>query len=282
MCIRDSLIGKKVDTIDWCRAELSKLIPQVDQLQTKHFEHDSKKLCSVFVEFTTLAEAQAAYQSLTHHQVLHMAPRYTGMVPQEIIWSNLRIKWWERVIRVFLTTGFVTVLVIFWSVPVAFVGAISNIQALTSIPALSWLSFLNKLPTVIYGVVTGLLPSILLSILMALLPIILRLMARLSGDPTLSAVELTTQNYYFAFQVVDVFLVATLGSAASSAIGQIIGSPQNIPMMLANSIPKASDFYLSYFILQGLAVVSTMLLKIGGLVIFLILSKLLDKTPRKL
>lgn len=94
------LIGKKVDTIDWCRAELQKTIPQVEAIQAKHRAADAPKLNAVFVEFDTLAEAQAAFQSLTHHQPLHMAPRYTGMNPAEIIWSNLRIKWWERIMRV--------------------------------------------------------------------------------------------------------------------------------------------------------------------------------------
>jgi calcium permeable stress-gated cation channel len=60
---------------------------------------------------------------------------------------------------------------------------------------------------------------------MALLPIILRAMAKWGGDPTASAVELTVQNTYFAFQVIQVFLVATLGSAASSVGAKIAKSP---------------------------------------------------------
>jgi hypothetical protein len=166
------LIGKKVDTINWSRAELQKLIPKVDAEQEKHRSLQAKKVNSVFIEFTSLVEAQAAYQSLAHHQVLHMAPRYTGLKPEEVIWSNLRIKWWERVIRSFGTTGFVVALIIFWSIPVAFTASISNINYL--IQVLPWLSFINSIPKVILGVVTGLLPSVMLAVLMALLPIILR------------------------------------------------------------------------------------------------------------
>lgn len=108
------LIGKKVDTIDWCRAELRRLIPRIEEMQAKQKAGESKKLSSVFVEFTTLREAQGAYQSLTHHKVLHMAPRFTGITPDEVIWSNLHIKWWERVIRLILTISFVVALIIFW------------------------------------------------------------------------------------------------------------------------------------------------------------------------
>lgn len=168
------LIGKKVDTIDWCRAELQKIIPKVDEMQAKQLAGDAKKLNSVFVEFTTIQGAQSAFQSLTHHHILHMAPRYTGITPGEVIWKNLRIKWWERVLRAIATTSFVVALIIFWSIPVAAVGAISNLNYLESISAFSWLSFLNNLPSFLLGIVTGLLPVVLLAVLMALLPIILR------------------------------------------------------------------------------------------------------------
>ena len=171
------LIGKKVDTIDWCRAELQSVIPKIEEMQAKQRAGDCKKINSVFVEFETLQEAQSAYQSLTHHQVLHMAPRFTGITPGEVIWKNLRIKWWERVLRVVATTSFVVALIVFWSIPVAIVGAISNINYLIKI--LPFLAFIEKVPQVILGVITGLLPSVLLSVLMSLLPIILRRKSRL-------------------------------------------------------------------------------------------------------
>ena len=183
-------------------------------------------------------------------------------------------------VRQIATISFVVALIIFWSIPVAVVGSISNISALTNL--VPFLKFILDIPPVILGVVEGLLPVVLLSVLMALLPIILRLMAKWSGAPTRSAVELTVQNYYFAFQIIDVFLVTTLGSAASSVVTKIIKKPATATSLLALNIPKANNFYLSYFVLQGLAGASGMLLMIVGLLLFLVLGKLLDKTPRKM
>lgn len=275
------LIGKKVDTIDWCRTELKRLIPSVDKLQADHRAGNCKKLNSVFVEFTNMSEAQAAYQSLTHHKVLQMAPRFTGMNPGEVIWNNLRIRWYERVVRQIVTISAVVALIIFWSIPVAFIGAISNVDSLVGIiPAFKFLK--TDVPPVILGVITGLLPVILLAVLMMLLPIFLRAMAKIGGDPTTSAVELTVQNSYFGFQVVQVFLVATLGSAASASVEQITNDPTMVPSLLAENIPKANNFYLCYFILQGLGSVFGMLLGIVGFILFFLLGKLLDKTPRKM
>ncbi|MCJ1314235.1 hypothetical protein MMC25_007915 [Agyrium rufum] len=274
------IIGKKVDTINWCRTELERLIPEVEAEQAVHRAGNAKKVNSVFVEFYTQSEAQQAFQSVAHHQALHMSPRFIGVNPEEVIWKNLKIKWWERIIRNIATISFVCALVIFWSIPVAVVGAISNITYLTQ--KLPWLGFINKAPTVILGLITGLLPSVALAVLMALLPIILRLMAKIGGMPSLARVELRTQNFYFSFQVVQVFLVTTLSSAAAASVQKIIDNPASALNILATQLPLASNFYISFFILQGLTLSSGAVLQIVGLILFRVLGKILDKTPRKM
>ncbi|KAL8677127.1 MAG: hypothetical protein Q9186_006419 [Xanthomendoza sp. 1 TL-2023] len=274
------IIGKKVDTINWCRSELERLIPKVDALQATHRAGNGKFIPSVFVEFYHQSEAQSAFQSLAHHHALHMAPRFIGVNPDEVIWKNLKLKWPSRVIRNILTISFVVLLIVFWSIPVGFVGILSNIQSLIQLAP--WLSWLNKIPPTIFGLVQGLLPAVLLAVLMALLPIILRLMAKIGGAPTLSAVELRTQNYYFGFQVVQVFLITTLSSAASASVTGILCKPMDAPNLLAENIPKASNFYISYFVLQGLTISSSALLGIAGLILFRLLGTFLDTTPRKM
>jgi hypothetical protein len=277
------LYGQKVDSINWCRVELQKSIPKIEVEQSKHRLGQVKKLRAAFVEFTNLREAQAAYQSLTHHHILTMAPRFTGMHPTDIIWSNLTIRGWERYMRFALSTAFVVALIIFWSLPVAVVGAISNINYLIGPQGkLPWLNWLLKMPHILLGIVTGLLPTILLVLLMALLPIILRLVARLGGSPTYSDVEYTVQNSYFSFQIIQVFLVTTLTSAASSAVTEIIDNPSSVTTLLSTSIPRASNFYLSYFILLGLGVFAGTLVGIAGLFITPLLVKILGSTPRKI
>ncbi|KAL9628844.1 MAG: hypothetical protein Q9204_005623 [Flavoplaca sp. TL-2023a] len=274
------LIGKKVDTINWCRSELEKLIPKVDALQAAHRAGNGKFIPSVFVEFYHQSEAQSAFQSLTHHQALHMSPRFIGVNPEEVIWKNLKITWASRVVRNIVAITFVIVLIVFWSIPVGFVGILSNIKSLIALAP--FLSFLEQVPPVIFGLIQGLLPAILLAVLMALLPIILRLAAKFSGAPSLSAIELRTQNFYFGFQVVQVFLITTLTSAASASVTSILCKPAEAPTLLAENIPKASNFYISYFVLQGLTISSAAVLGIAGLIIFRLLGKILDTTPRKM
>ncbi|KAJ5599776.1 hypothetical protein N7450_000843 [Penicillium hetheringtonii] len=274
------LIGKKVDTINWARSEIERLTPEIEELQAKHRSGDAKLVSSVFVEFYQQSDAQSAYQSVAHNLPLHMAPRYIGLNPTQVIWSNLRIKWWERIIRYTVTVAFIVALIIFWAIPTAVVGAISNINYLTD--KVPFLRFILNCPDVILGLITGLLPSILMSVLMALVPIIMRLCAKWGGDPSVTSIELTTQNYFFAFQVIQVFLVVTLASAATSVVTQIISNPTDAASLLANNIPKASNFYISYIILQGLSFSAGALLQIAGLIVGKLLGKFLDNTPRKM
>ncbi|KAL8692615.1 MAG: hypothetical protein Q9218_002402 [Villophora microphyllina] len=274
------IIGKKVDTINWCRSELERLIPKIDGMQASYRAGQGKFIPSVFVEFYHQSEAQSAFQSLSHHHALHMAPRFIGVNPDEVIWKNLKINWASRVVRYIVAITLVILLIVFWSIPVGFVGILSNIESLIQLAP--WLNWLHKIPSKIFGLIQGLLPAVLLAVLMALLPIILRMMAKFSGAPSLSAVELRTQNFYFGFQVVQVFLVTTLTSAAAASVTSILCKPMDAPNLLATNIPKASNFYIAYFVLQGLTISSNAVLGIVGLLLFRVLSKFLDTTPRKM
>lgn len=174
------LVGKKVDSITWCRSELARLVPAVQQGQDAYREGKYKKINSVFVEFTNQADAESAYQVLAHHQALQMTPKYIGVTPGEVVWSSLKVSWWQRVIRRFAVIGFISVLIIFWAVPVGVIGIISNISFLQKIFFLQWIGLI---PPIILGFVQGLLPSVLMSVLLSLVPIVMRCKLTLHGFP---------------------------------------------------------------------------------------------------
>jgi len=64
--------------------------------------------------------------------------------------------------------------------------------------------------------------------------------------------------------------------------GQIVENPSVAVTLLAQNLPKASNFYISYFILFGLVTAAMQLLNLAPLLFFLILGKILDTTPRKM
>lgn len=169
---RPKMFEKKVDTINWLRERLVEVSKEVEHLQRKHRDGKMKNLSAVFIEFNTQSDAQIAFQTLSHHQPLHMTPRFIGISPREVVWSALNLSWWQRIVRKFLIKGGIAALVVFWSIPSALVGTISNITYLSKM--LPFLGFIEKLPDTIKGVIAGLLPSAALVLLMSLVPIICR------------------------------------------------------------------------------------------------------------
>ncbi|KAF7551922.1 hypothetical protein G7Z17_g4661 [Cylindrodendrum hubeiense] len=269
--------GRRVDTIRWCRTRLKDLNLEIFKLRRQMRRGDGAALPAAFIEFDSQESAQAAHQVVAHHRPLQMAPRILGIRPDEVVWSALRMRWWERIIRRFLIMGLVTVGIIFWAVPSAFIGIISNISFLaTNIFFLKWLILL---PKPILGFLQGFVPAIALSFWMSLVPAMLRACATQAGVPSLVLVELFTQNAYFAFQVVQVFLITTLTSAASAAFMDILKNPVSAKDLLAQNLPKASNFYLSYILVQCLAVGATGILHIFELLRQFIFSKI-AQVPR--
>jgi hypothetical protein len=271
------IIGKKVDTINYCSEKIQQLNEEIKQLQD--IAEKAPHLNSAFITFHTQAQAELALQALAHHNALHMAPRFIGIRPEEIIWGNLRLLWWERLLRSLGAASFLTALIVFWTIPVSFIGFLSNITSLES--ALPFLDFLNNLPSWLSGIVTGIVPSILLALLMMLLPPVIRLMAKIAGEPSYTLVEYYTQGAYFGFEIIQVFLVTTISSGAAAVISDIKNSPSSAMYLLATNLPKASNFYIAYFMLQGFTACGGILLQIVDLVLFYVLGFALDNSPRK-
>jgi hypothetical protein len=167
------LIGKKVDSIEHYRQQLKDLLPRIKSAQQSHISGKEKTLTAVFIEFSTLAAAQAAATQRTHRRpTSDITTRQMGVLPAEVIWKNLGISSKSRFVRKLVATLAISALILFWSIPVAIVGIISNVSYLTeNVPFLAWI---DSIPSVILGVVTGLLPTVMLAVLMALVPVICR------------------------------------------------------------------------------------------------------------
>lgn len=271
------LFSKKTDTIRYCQEEIPKVHAKVRSLQKKYRTFKPKN--SVFVEFDNQYYAQLAYQATVHHNPLRMSPAFTGLAPADIKWNNMRLFWWERITRRAIAFSAIIALIILWAIPVAFVGVISNITYLTN--ELPWLRWIMNMPDQLLGIITGLLPTIMLSLLMTFLPIFIRAMAQIAGAPSVQHVELFTQAAYFGFLIVNSFLVTTLALSATSTVTQIVERPESALSILAAGLPKSSNFFISYLILQGLAIAGGSLFQVVGLFLYYILGYILDSTVRK-
>jgi calcium permeable stress-gated cation channel len=93
-------------------------------------------------------------------------------------------------------------------------------------------------------------------------------------------VELFTQSAYMVFQVVQVFLVTTLTSAASAAFTDVLKDPLSAKDLLSANLPKSSNFYLSYILVQCLAGGSWGLMHLSDLFRYYVLARTMQY-PRK-
>lgn len=271
------LLGKKVDAIDYCRKEVARLNLEIEQDQ-----QDPEKyplMNSAFIQFNHQVAAHMACQSVSHHTPAHMAPRVVEISPDDVIWDNMSIRWWESYIRIGAVIVLIVGLVIGWAVPVTFTGLLSNLDYLSGL--YKWLNWLRKVPKTVIAIIQGVLPQALLALLLFLLPLILRFLSKTQGDYTGMAVELSVQRYYFAFLFVQVFLVVSISSGITAVIGQLANSPQSAPAILAQNLPKASNYFFSYLLLQALTVSAGALVQIMGLIEWFILAPLFDSTARE-
>ncbi|KAK9236754.1 hypothetical protein V1525DRAFT_362281 [Lipomyces kononenkoae] len=269
--------SKTVDTIEWCREQLNELNVEIEEMQQDEKQYPLMNSC--FIQFNNQIAAHMACQSLASESPQYMVPRMVEIDPNDIIWTNMRIKWWEALLRSLLTLGATCGLIVGWAFPVAFVGIISQLSYLTS--ALPFLNFINDMGPAIKGIVSGILPPAALAGLMALLPVILRLFATQQGASTGVKVEEIVQSSYFSFLFVQIFLVVTIASSITTVIQQLYQNPTSIPGLLATNLPKSSNFFFSYLILQGLTVSAAALLRVAPLFMKMIVGPLVDVTARQ-
>jgi hypothetical protein len=271
------LLGKKVDTIYYCRKEIARLNVEIEDDQQKPEKYPLMN--SAFVQFNNQIGAHLACTAPSHNIPKQMAPRLIEISPDDVLWDNMSIRWWERYLRSGAVFLVVVGLIIGWAFPVTFTGLLSQLTYLGNLsPKLNWI---NKLPTSLKAVIQGVLPPALLAALMALLPVILRFLAKTQGTETGMGVELSVQNYYFAFLFVQVFLVVSISSGITTVLTDLAKNIGNAPGLLAANLPKASNYFFSYMLLQAFSTSGGALVQIGGLLTWLFLSRLLDSTARQ-
>ncbi|KAI3324370.1 DUF221-domain-containing protein [Xylariaceae sp. AK1471] len=277
-----SPLSKKVDTIKSLREQLKEKEDLIEEMRRAHDIGEPHGAAAVIVEFKTQAEAQRAHQQVASSNPLALMPRYSGVKPNEIIWDNLTIPPAKRVSQEGIALAIVALTIVFWSIPSGFIGLVSNISYLAE--NFEWLRFLKDLPDPVIGLLSGLVPPLLTSLLSKYVPNIFRYVFKTFGGPTNTANELKVQKWSYVFQVTQVFLVTAVFSGAATVASQLakhIQDPTSVPELLARQLPKSSNYYLTYFIVQGTTSAADNLLNYSNLLQYLFSDYFFDKTPRQ-
>ena len=272
------IVGSTFDPVERARKAVGDLTEKIEVHRLSPSRNVSDH-AAIFVAFRDQAAAHRAFQMIGFAPKIPVEDRFLAVQPKEVLWKNLALPVPLRLSKASLGLAFVIAFTILFSIPVGIIGTLSNAKELAD--RVSWLSWLNDLPPWVLGLLTGLVPPYLTSWFVSYVPKLFRKIAKWSGEPTIPQAELKTQAWYFVFQVFQVFLVTTFSSGAAAVATKIIKNPEEAPDLLASSLPKASNFYLTYFILQGIASSTDTLLNYSDLFEYLFYEAYWDKTPRE-
>ncbi|CAK3845306.1 hypothetical protein DOTSEDRAFT_75304 [Lecanosticta acicola] len=272
------IVGSKVDRIEAARSQVVELAERIDAIRSAP-SRNVPEHSAVFVAFSSQEAAHKALQQISFQPRIPIEDRFLAIQPKEVLWKQLALPVQLRLSKASLALAFVIVFTIFFSIPVGLLGTWSNAKQLAD--NVKWLEWLNDLPPAVLGLLTGLVPPALTSWFVSYVPKLFRHVAKLSGEPTTSQAELKTQAWYFVFQVVQVFLVTTISSGTAAVVTKIIKEPGQAPTLLAEGLPKASNFYLTYFILQGLSSPASNIVDYSETLQYLFYERFWDKTPRE-
>ncbi|KAF2305491.1 hypothetical protein GH714_005716 [Hevea brasiliensis] len=270
------LIGKKVDSIEYFNEKIKELVTKLEAAQKVTLR--DKQQPSALVFFTSRVTAASASQSL-HDQMVDTWTAMEAPEPRQLLWTNLKIKFFKRQIRQYVVYIIVALTILFYMIPIGFISALTTLDNLKKI-----LPFLKPVVNIvaIKTVLEAYLPQIALIVFLALLPKLLLFLSKAEGIPSQSHAVRATSGKYFYFTVLNVFIGVTIGGTLFSTFKSIQKNPDSIVKLLGNGLPGNATFFLTFVALKFFVGYGLELSRVVPLIIYHLKRKYLCKTETEL
>ena len=145
---------KKVPKIAWLRSEIAHLTVQIEErLQKLDDEQLFPKQNSAFIQFDRQMSAHMACSLASHHKYGRMSPRFLEVSPHEIVWRNMGVTSFWRLIRTCIALVLFVAMLFLWGLPTTFLGILSQLESLRTTTI--WLQWLQPWPTWVISLVSG-------------------------------------------------------------------------------------------------------------------------------
>ncbi|XP_077243829.1 CSC1-like protein ERD4 [Tasmannia lanceolata] len=266
------LVGKKVDTIDFCNEKIKELVPKLETEQNITIKE--KQQPSALIFFNNKLAAASAAQTL-HAQMIDTWTVMEAPEPCQLIWKNIPFKFYQRQLRQYTVYGIVFLTVVFYMIPITVISAFTTLNNLKKL--LPFLKPVVNQPE-IRTVLEAYLPQIALIVFLALLPTLLMFLSKAEGIPSESHAVRATSGKYFYFTVFNVFLGVTIGGTLISSLKTILDKPKTIVTMLGTSLPANATFFLTFVALKFFVGYGLELSRLIPLIIYHLKRKYLCKT----
>ncbi|GMY38008.1 CSC1-like protein ERD4 [Fagus crenata] len=270
------LIGKKVDSIEYYNEKINEVTPKLEVEQ--EVTRKEKQQNSALVFFTSRVAAAAAAQSL-HARIVDKWMVTYAPEPRQLIWSNLKINFFQRQLRQYVVYVLVALTILFYMIPIGFISALTTLDNLKK-----FLPFLESIVNIaaIKTVMEAYLPQLALIIFLALLPKILMYLSKAEGIPSESHVVRAASGKYFYFIVLNVFIGVTIGGTLFSTFKTIQKKPNSIVSILASSLPLNATFFLTFVALKFFVGYGLQLSRLVPLIKYHLKRKYICKTEAEL
>jgi hypothetical protein len=167
--------------------------------------------------------------------------------PRQLLWNNLKIKFFQRQVRQFVVYVIVALAILFYMIPIGFISALTTLDNLKKLlPFVKPVVNLKALRTVL----EAFLPQIALIIFLALLPKFLLILSKAEGIPSVSHAVRAASGKYFYFTMLNVFIGVTVGGTLFSTLKTIEKNPNSVVTILANGLPGNATFFLTLVALK--------------------------------
>eukprot|EP00253_Pinus_taeda_P022555 PITA_22555 len=270
------LMGKKVDSINFYNEKIKDLSLKLVTKQKNTLTE--KQVAAAFIIFNSRAAAAAAAQ-VVHSEIADTWTAMPAPEPCQVVWKNLAIPFYQRVIREKVVYVIVFLTVVFYMIPITAISAFTTLDSLRKL-----LPFLKSIVDIkaIKSILEAFLPQLALILFLYFLPTILMILSKAEGIPSESHAVRASSGKYFYFIVFNVFLGVTIGGTLFKSLKQIEKKPNSIVTLLGNSLPPNATFFISFIALKLFVGSGIELSRLVPLVIYHIKKKYLCKTEADL
>lgn len=266
------LIGKKVDTIEYCNEKINELLPKLEAEQKRTLMDKQQNAAFVFFNNrqAAVSAGQTIHSQFADHWTVMEAPE-----PRQILWSNLSKKFFVRELKQYLVYILVFLTIVFYMIPISFISAITTLDNLRkTLPFLKVIVDKKAVKTILQAY----LPQLALILFLAFLPKFLMMLSKAEGIVSQSHATRASSGKYFYFIVFNVFLGVTISGSLFNSLKTIIDQPKQIIEMLAKSLPGNATFFLTYVALKFFVGYGLELSRLIPLIIFYLKKKFMCKT----
>jgi len=223
---------------------------KAERLRLQKAGEDQEEDCSTtaFVTFSKRKDAEIALRL----QYMPDAEECVTSIPPEasdIRWNDLRIGPNLQAARERMGYLCVGGLYVGFAPIVLGVSSITNLDMLRAqSPVVQ--KMIDAMPNVA-SIMEGILASLALTLFMSFLPTIMMIIFDKFFVLKANAwAQAKLQVWYFWFQIVFTLLVTAIGSSIVTVVEKIMTRPMEVFGLLADTLPKASHFYLNFMVMQ--------------------------------